>query len=180
MVDLTTFGVRNFTGDLSQPRCWRMLALLGAATIVGVSLATTLDGATGVMLAGTTLTISLFGGVVVLLGRRETIDQQAYEAQRASLENLFPADPFRDLPEEALTEGFVESLLRVQMYGGKGQFGAMEKFKRYQEECRRRDVEVAPLVARARDRLGDNWTQYEWLPPTTDTPAEGSQRTQTG
>lgn len=115
MVDLNTFGVRTFTGDISRRRLWRTLTLTIAAVVTALALGTRVDG-----LAGTLITAApVLGGsiaLVALLGRQETLDHCTYEADQP--EDPFPKAAFEALPREAVMEGYVESLIRVQMYRG--------------------------------------------------------------
>ena len=162
MVDLNTVGVRTFTGDISRRRLWRTLALTIAAMVIALVLGSRIDGLAGTLITAGVMAIGSSIALVLLLGRQETLDQLAYEADQP--DELFPAAEFEALPRDAIVEGFVETLIRVQMYQGPGQRGAMEKFNRYDEECVRRGINREPLIMDARERLGGNWTQFDWLP----------------
>ena len=169
MVDLNTVGVRTFTGDISRRRLWRTLALTIAAMVIALGLAARIDGLTGTLITGAALILGGSIALVALLGRQETLDHRAYEADKP--EEPFPKAEFEALPREAVVEGFVESLIRVQMYQGPGQRGAMERFNRYDEECVCQGIDRGPLLVDARERLGGNWTQFDWL-PNLETSAE--------
>lgn len=170
MVDLNTVGVRTFTGDVSRRRLWRTLALTIAAMVIALALAARIDGLAGTLFIAAALFACGTIGLGVLLGRQETLDHRAYEAGQP--EPLFPEEEVEGLSREAVVEGFVETLIRVQMNRGPGQRGAMENFNRYDEECVRRGIDREPLIREARDRLGPNWTQFEWLPDVPPAPEQ--------
>lgn len=161
MVDINTVGVRSLLGDVSRKDLWRTIAVAAAVVILVLALSTGLTGLLKQFLRAAGLIAAGVVSLVVYLGRQETLDHEAYLEDQP--DELYPAEWFAGFSDAEIREGYVETLLRVQMYRGLAQRGAAQKFEGFEEACVRRDIPRDPLLAEAQDRLGDEWRPFEWL-----------------